>query len=214
MELAQWGGVATHPRKQPPPAETRERLLAQARCLFVERGYANTSVADIVEAASVTKPTLYYHFKNKEAIYRAIVGEAIVGFLSVLHQFEEEAPGMDPPSALRTLVDRVFSQMMLHVDAARLICADMHCTSSERPPIDKTLLREEYLRIVRVTIRRGIRSGVWDGPVPLLTGMVVGLIDAAIAGEVRPEPVWRPGRKGLRAALDIAMRGWSANEHK
>lgn len=204
--------MANPTRLHTPSAETRERLLAEARRLFIERGYANTTVSDIVEAASVTKPALYYYFEGKEAIYRAIVGEAIDGFLAVLRQFEEEAPAMTPPDALRTLVDRIFSQMMAHLDTGRLICADMHCTSNERPPIDKKVLREEYLRTVETTIRRGLRIGVWHGPAPLLAGMVVGLIDAAVAGEVRPEPLWRPGREGLRAVLEIAMRGWSARE--
>jgi AcrR family transcriptional regulator len=51
----------------------RERLLRAGAALFAERGYASTSVREIVEQAGVTKPVLYYHFKNKEGLFRAML---------------------------------------------------------------------------------------------------------------------------------------------
>ncbi|HCS50994.1 helix-turn-helix domain-containing protein [Rubinisphaera sp.] len=46
--------------KKPPGGDTREHLLDCALTLFAERGYAATSVRDIIHAAEVTQPTLYY----------------------------------------------------------------------------------------------------------------------------------------------------------
>jgi AcrR family transcriptional regulator len=51
----------------------RARLLKAGMALFAEKGYADTSVREIVEKAGVTKPVLYYHFENKEGIFRAIL---------------------------------------------------------------------------------------------------------------------------------------------
>src|SRR5512147_52152 len=51
----------------------RARLLDAAIASFSTRGYAATSIREIVEAAGVTKPALYYHFQSKEGIYRAIL---------------------------------------------------------------------------------------------------------------------------------------------
>ena len=45
---------------------TRQRLLAEARRLFRERGYAATSLEQIAEAAEVTKGAIYGHFASKE----------------------------------------------------------------------------------------------------------------------------------------------------
>jgi AcrR family transcriptional regulator len=45
---------------------TRQRLLAEARRLFRERGYAATSLEQIAEAAEVTKGAIYGHFTSKE----------------------------------------------------------------------------------------------------------------------------------------------------
>jgi TetR/AcrR family transcriptional regulator len=51
-------------------------LMKVATSLFAEKGYAGTSVREIVEKAGVTKPVLYYYFKNKEGIFLAALEEA------------------------------------------------------------------------------------------------------------------------------------------
>src|SRR5512140_1489432 len=64
------------PSEVPGPAPgAREKLLAAGIELFTRRGYAGTSVREIVEHAGVTKPVLYYHFRSKEGIYLEILQE-------------------------------------------------------------------------------------------------------------------------------------------
>jgi TetR/AcrR family transcriptional regulator len=52
------------------------RLLEAGINLFAEKGYASTSVREITARAGVTKPVLYYYFKNKEGLFRAIMDTA------------------------------------------------------------------------------------------------------------------------------------------
>ena len=58
-----------------PAAERREQLLATAINVFAERGFHNTSMNDIAEAAGVTKPVLYQHFASKRGLYRELLAE-------------------------------------------------------------------------------------------------------------------------------------------
>jgi TetR/AcrR family transcriptional regulator len=46
-----------------------DRLVAAARRLFARRGFYGVSVKDLVQAAKVTRPVLYYHFHSKEGLY-------------------------------------------------------------------------------------------------------------------------------------------------
>ncbi|MFW5870378.1 MAG: TetR/AcrR family transcriptional regulator [Candidatus Sumerlaeota bacterium] len=56
-------------------AESEKAIRASAMVLFASKGYNGTSVREIVEAAGVTKPTLYYYFENKETLYRRLIVE-------------------------------------------------------------------------------------------------------------------------------------------
>lgn len=49
-----------------------ETLLEVGRELFLERGYANVSMQQIAERAGMTKGAPYYHFQNKEALFRQV----------------------------------------------------------------------------------------------------------------------------------------------
>lgn len=55
---------------------TKKHILDVARREFFKKGYAGTSINVVVESANVTKPTVYYHFKNKEGLFAALVQEA------------------------------------------------------------------------------------------------------------------------------------------
>ncbi|MCH6470351.1 TetR/AcrR family transcriptional regulator [Sinomonas terrae] len=56
-----------------PPSGTRERIQAVALRLFSEQGYESTSMRQIAEELGFTKAALYYHFKSKEDIVRALL---------------------------------------------------------------------------------------------------------------------------------------------
>ncbi len=57
-------------------SEITRRIARVAAQLFATLGYDATSVRNIVEAAEVTKPTLYYHFQSKEGLAHALLDTA------------------------------------------------------------------------------------------------------------------------------------------
>ena len=61
--------------------DTKHRILDEALTLFSEKGYANVYVADIAARVGIKAPSLYKHYKNKQAIFDAIIEEMNKRFL-------------------------------------------------------------------------------------------------------------------------------------
>ena len=72
-----------------PENNSRERLLETATELFAEKGYAATSVREIVDRAGVSKPVLYYYFKSKEGLFYAILDWAAAVQQTILNEIFE-----------------------------------------------------------------------------------------------------------------------------
>ncbi len=79
------------------PAETKQRIIAAAGKLFIEKGYANTSIADLAVAADVAEGSIFYHFGSKRALLVAlgkIYAEAMVkAMLGDYQKLEDLDPG-------------------------------------------------------------------------------------------------------------------------
>ncbi|WP_167100010.1 TetR/AcrR family transcriptional regulator [Mycobacterium sp. DL592] len=56
---------------------TRRRIIDAAVELFIEPGYGETGLAEILARADVTKGAFYYHFESKEAVAAAIIDESV-----------------------------------------------------------------------------------------------------------------------------------------
>ncbi len=55
--------------------QTRERIVAAARRLFSERGYADVSTQDVLERAGVSRGAVYHHFAGKRELMQAVMEE-------------------------------------------------------------------------------------------------------------------------------------------
>ncbi|KXI31225.1 MULTISPECIES: TetR/AcrR family transcriptional regulator [Bacillus] len=55
--------------------KTKQKIVTASRDLFAKKGYSETSVRDILEAAEVSKGNLYHHFKGKEFLFLHIMEE-------------------------------------------------------------------------------------------------------------------------------------------
>ena len=88
---------------------TRRAVLAAARAAFGARGYAQTSVDEIAEAALVTKGAVYHHFASKKALFRAV-------YTAVETETQARAAAaMDPE---RPPIDQVVAAVDVYLDAA------------------------------------------------------------------------------------------------
>lgn len=81
----------------------RERLLQAAATLLAESAGGDVSTRQITEMAGVKAPTLYHHFRDKEALFDAVVAS---GFEQYLADERDFAPTGDPLEDLRRMWDK------------------------------------------------------------------------------------------------------------
>jgi AcrR family transcriptional regulator len=90
--------------------QTRAALIAAARRLFAERGYAEVGTEEIVREAGVTRGALYHHFDGKRELMRAVY-EQLEEELS--RQFAESVtPGAEPLQVLREGAETFLDQCL------------------------------------------------------------------------------------------------------
>jgi TetR/AcrR family transcriptional regulator, acrAB operon repressor len=94
--------------------ETRERLLDAAEVVFRQRGVTRTSLAEVAAAAGVTRGAVYWHFKDKTALFHAMCDRATLP-LDALFERASETASTEPLQTLRALC--VGALQRLAVDA-------------------------------------------------------------------------------------------------
>lgn len=65
-------------------ADSRERIITATTNLFLEKGFAGTSMSAIASASDMTKASLYYHFSGKEDLFIACVTQGYTAALDAL----------------------------------------------------------------------------------------------------------------------------------
>jgi TetR/AcrR family transcriptional regulator, acrAB operon repressor len=101
---------------------TRERLLDAAETVFRQRGVTRTSLAEVAGAAGVTRGAVYWHFKDKAALFHAMCDRATLP-LDALFERAGETASAEPLQTLRELC--VGALQRLAVDARTQIVFDV-----------------------------------------------------------------------------------------
>lgn len=129
--------------------EVARHIARAAARLFAERGYDATSVREIVEAAGVTKPTLYYHFGSKQGLGEALLTRPMTEFLAVLRALNRDEA--DPIRLLTRTIEAHLSLLRDEPDRARFFYAICFGPSN-------TSLQEEMHRFNEAMAQEVIRS--------------------------------------------------------
>ena len=101
-----------------PEEERRAQILEAAKKCFVQKGFAATRMDDVASAAHLSKGGLYFHFKSKDDLMVAVVGQANVQVETFLNAARA---WRDPlPKQIHRLLAIYFGYLTSHEDEARL----------------------------------------------------------------------------------------------
>lgn len=92
---------------------SRERILGTAEAMILERGFAGTTIEDIIDKAAITKGGFFYHFDGKRQLARALVERYIELDSKVFTELSDRADTLSEDPLQRTLIFlNLFAEMV------------------------------------------------------------------------------------------------------
>jgi AcrR family transcriptional regulator len=112
--------LETTPRKG---AETRERILAAAESAVLAKGFAATSIEELIAAVGITKSGFFYHFRDKNELARGLMLRYLAQDRAVLDDIFRRGDELHDDPLHGFLVGlKLFAEMMQNLPAAHPGC--------------------------------------------------------------------------------------------
>ncbi len=141
---------------------TSAALLDAAERVFFENGVASTTLNDIAAAAGMTRGAIYWHFKDKADLLRAMFVRAMLPMEAMLKELEQ-ASGDDPLHALRTMCVQALINLSQSQEQQRVFSIMFHKCEHVGQLVeileDKHAKRDECLAEVRTVLQQAVSKG-------------------------------------------------------
>jgi AcrR family transcriptional regulator len=137
--------------------ETEERLLECALTLFAAQGYDATSVREIIEAAGVTRPVLYYYCDNKEDLFKRVVHWTHDDAYDELERLLAETSGA--VKQLRAIVRGTFSFCAADPRIPQLMFQTTYGSAASALAEFMNEIAQRRFSIIEQVIQQGIDAG-------------------------------------------------------
>lgn len=165
--------------------ETRALIVDAAERVFHEQGVARTSLADIAQAAGVTRGAIYWHFKNKGEVFDALF-ERVKLPLEELAQSSLDPRELDPLGRIRDTIVHCLRDTTRDPRRRRVLEILFHKCEFTAGSSDLRARHEANVNQGRANIEGGLRNAVMRRQLPddldlrraavLLHGLITGML--------------------------------------
>ncbi|MEU3273134.1 helix-turn-helix domain-containing protein [Saccharomonospora sp. NPDC006951] len=162
----------SRPIKARRPSDRREQISANARELFVERGFHSVRMSDIAEVTGITSRALYRHYANKQALLSHVLFEAQAAFLAALPEYQADA---DPGALAGTLRDMA-SASLAERNMARLWRREARHIDAEGSRVLRGRLNDLALRLANMI--RARHPGLTEAEVLVRAWAVIAIVNS------------------------------------
>ncbi|AAF11696.1 TetR/AcrR family transcriptional regulator [Deinococcus radiodurans R1 = ATCC 13939 = DSM 20539] len=134
---------------------TRERIQTEAARLFVASGYHGVSMREVAEAVGVTKPALYHHYADKEALFLAMLDGALATLARLVeHAGQQQGIRAQLDTLIRDLLDTAPEQRV-----GLQLASELRHVSPERRAAFETEYRRVWMGGLTALIEAAVERG-------------------------------------------------------
>lgn len=182
------------------PDTTRARILTEAARLFVASGYHGVSMREVAAAVGVTKPALYHHYADKEALFLAMLEGTLAGLARLVEHAQAQA-------GVRAQLETLVGDLLASAPEQRVglqLAGELRHVSPER----RRAFEEEYRRVWMGGLTHLIDGAMQRGelrtdlPPAVLTRALLALLYPLVTGAPPADP-----QGTARALLSVYLDG-------
>jgi AcrR family transcriptional regulator len=137
--------------------DLREQILLEAKRLFIEQGYHALSMRSIAEAVGVSKAALYYHFRDKEELFLAVLERYLDQIEVILDRVRAE--NTTSRKQICALVEAILSQPAEQRAVIRLASQEMAQLNAEARQAFNATYHAKFIDKVEGILKAGVESG-------------------------------------------------------
>jgi AcrR family transcriptional regulator len=160
----------------------KQGLVKAAIQLFSKKGFDGTTTLEIANAAHVTEPVVYYHFKNKDGLFTHILDKTFSEYFSRLNALDDNTPTQF--KKIENLIDLHFTFVDEYPDETYLITSA--CPAKLRDS-ENTCTKHIETQRQRLTsyisdcLKKGIETGEFDSmPTEATSGLIIALVNGLL----------------------------------
>lgn len=161
------------PKRSPGARPTDDALLDAARAVFADYGFQKATMEAIAERANSTKPTLYAHFGDKEALYRALIEREADALSRWVTAAYETATDLPMERQVHVYVMAMFTYGSEHPESFRMVFDAKSLGDAARLRLVDTITERVAAQIRTHLDDRGLTLG---RSVDLLAAAMVGVV--------------------------------------
>jgi TetR/AcrR family transcriptional regulator len=145
------------PKAGPTMGDTRTEILSAARRVFAKKGLAGTSVREVASAANVNNAMIYYHFKDKDHLYRSVLNDSFSAMTDIWSDpvFTAKVPVR---RKLKVYIERYIKFQMVNDDLRRIMAMEFAGSGGNITWICEEYFADNFVRLTAI-FKEGMRTG-------------------------------------------------------
>lgn len=140
-----------------PMSSQKQAILDVAQALFAQYGYEGVSIRDLAEQCGLAKATIYYHFRDKQAIFLTVLERDVL----MVHQQAAQAVADEPGSALEKLRAVIATHCRLIEEKRSMVLSSLQSGPELQAELRRTIRehRFNFLGPLAQLVQQGIDEG-------------------------------------------------------
>jgi len=145
------------PKAGRPEGDTRAAILAAAREVFARHGLDGTSVREVAEAAKVNNAMIYYHFQDKDALYRSVLTDSFSALTDIWKDDIFTSP-VSVREKIRKYVESFIRFQQNNEDLRRIMAMEFAGSGGNITWICTEYFADNYSRLIKI-FKEGMKNG-------------------------------------------------------